>query len=84
MRNQISEKNVLEICSKQYELQSSEKKAQFSKNNIDTNYKKKKSSFFLLAYFCQKKGAAVIGPLIFLGNHSYYAIYRTIGKNRGR
>ena len=26
MRNQISEKNVLEICSKQYELQSSEKK----------------------------------------------------------
>ena len=44
------------------------KKAQFSKNNID-NYKKKEI-FFLLAYFCQKKGAAVIGPLIFLGNHS--------------
>ena len=74
MRNQISEKNVLEICSKQYELQSSEKKAQFSKNYID-NYKKKKSYFFLLAYFCHKKGAAVIGPLIFLGNHSYYDIY---------
>ena len=59
------------------------KKAQFSKNYID-NYKKKKSYFFLLAYFCHKKGAAVIGPLIFLGNHSQYAIYRTIGKNRGR
>ena len=31
-----------------------------------------------MAYFCQKKGAAVIGPLIFLGNHSYYDIYSAL------
>ena len=55
MRNQISEKNVLEICSKQYELQSSEKKHNLVKTILILIIKKEIFLLFIGIFLSEKR-----------------------------